>query len=282
MKKIKFILYCIALNCAVIFLSPLHFSVRFIGTAILLFFGGIFLLKRSPFQNKIINWFSIFGIWICLISALFIGSFLYSGFKAAPIFIISFFATALATILYKTEPKILLKSSILYMTFVGLSTYLLPNYYVFISHHKNEMISQPLPDLTIYNENGTLFDLKKEKGKILVFDLWNSSCGNCIKAFPKFDELKKEFKDDTTIRFYSVNIPLDRDIDKKEAVRKFTHEYSFQTLYADKNISKTLHIEAVPTYLIIDKNQTIRYVGDLNTEKDIFYNNFYDILNKIK
>lgn len=282
MNKTKFIIYCAILNVSVIFLSPLNFSIRFIGSALLLFFGGVFLLKHSPFQNKKKSLLYIYGLWISLIIFQIGVSSFVSGFLGIPVIIISLLAIIMAIMFYEKEKKILLKNSLLFVVIIGLLTYLLPNYYTYIFYKENKMVNQPLPNLTIYDEKGIPFNFKKDKGKILVFDLWNSSCANCIKDFPKFEKLKKEFKNDTTVHFYSINISLTRDFDKKEWVQKLTKKYSFKTLYTDTKMAKTLNIESVPNYMIVDKNHNITYIGDLNTDKAVFYNNFYDILNKIK
>jgi thiol-disulfide isomerase/thioredoxin len=270
-----------------IFLGLLDFSFRFFVTGVLLFIGGVVLLKYSPYQNKITTWLLVFGFWFFSIGSMFIYSFFESGsgFLGTPFFIITLLSVSLATFLYKKDPIKILKTAMVYIALVGVLTYyFVPNYfaYYYDKKYKNIANNKPLPPILLYNENGTPFDLKKEKGKILVIDFWNSACGNCIRAFPKFDALKKEFEKDPTIRFYSVNIPLARDVANKSQVKKFVDKFSFQTLYADKNISGILHIKAVPVYIIIDKNQNIKYIGDLNTDGAVFYNNFYDILNKIK
>lgn len=282
MDKIKFISYCILLNCVVIFSGLYGRTLQFFVIGILLFIGGVFLLKYSPYQNKIKTWLLVFGFWLFSICSMYVYSFFESGFLGTPDFIITLFSVSLATFLYKKDPIKILKTGAVYLVLVGVLAYFLPNYYAYKFYKKNIVNNKPLPSILLYNENGTLFNLKKEKGKTLVLDFWNSSCGNCVKAFPEFDELKKEFKKDTTIHFYSVNLPLARDVANKSQVKKIVDKFSFQTLYADKNVSKILHIKAVPEYIIIDKNQTIKYIGDLNTEKAVFFNNFYTILNELK
>jgi len=113
-------------------------------------------------------------------------------------------------------------------------------------------------------------------------DIWNSSCGICIKKFPDFEKLKNEFSKDSSMVFYTLNLPMQRFLEEKQDVEKYTKPYSFGKLYADKSVQAQLNINAVPQYMIIDKNKKVRYLGTLNTGTFEFYNNFYSIIEKIK
>jgi len=204
--------------------------------------------------------------------------FIYTNelFLGTPLLVISTIAITAATLNHKSFSSFK-KTAVIFILMIGILSYLLPNYYVYIRNKPNDVISKHVPELTLYDEAGKRFNLKDKTGKIIVLDLWNSSCGACIKAFPKFEALRNEFKNDTIIEFYSLNIPI-RKVDEKERAKKFTDKYNFSKLYADINASKALNITAVPQYLIIDKNQNIAYIGGLYTETNVFYNNFYKLI----
>lgn len=282
LTKSKFILYCIILNCAVFFLTSLSFNIRFLLTGLLLYFCGFFLLNRSPYKNLSVSLILIYGLWFFTIAGMFLAAlFIYTNelFLGTPLLVISTIAITAATLNHKSFSSFK-KTAVIFTLMIGILAYLLPNYYVYIRNKPNDVISKPVPELTLYDETGKSFNLRDRAGKIIVLDLWNSSCGVCIKAFPKFEALHNEFKNDTTIEFYSVNIPI-RKVDEKDRAKKFTAKYSFSKLYADINASKALNITSVPQHMIIDKNQNITYIGGLYTEPNVFYNNFYTIIKDI-
>ncbi|MCR5861887.1 TlpA family protein disulfide reductase [Flavobacterium sp. J372] len=224
----------------------------------------------------------IYGLWFFTIAGTFLAAiFIYTNelFLGTPLLVVSIIAIFTAILKHKSTLSFK-KTAVVFTLMIGILAYLLPNYYVYIRNKPNDVISKPVPELTLYDEAGKSFNLRDKAGKIIVLDLWNSSCGSCIKAFPKFEALAHEFKNDTTIEFYSLNIPI-RKVDEKDRVKKFTDKYSFSKLYADMNASKALNITAVPQYLIVDKNQNIAYIGGLYTEPNVFYNNFYKLINDI-
>lgn len=68
------------------------------------------------------------------------------------------------------------------------------------------------------------------KGKIVIFDFWNTGCGPCISAFPRLDSLQKKFKDQLVI------LPVTREnndvvsafIDRFASVRKIKLSMPFE------------------------------------------------------
>ena len=132
------------------------------------------------------------------------------------------------------------------------------------------------------NENPvSLADLK---GKVVLFDVWSSSCYYCIKQFPKIQELYNEYKSDTSVRIITLNLPLKKD--NGERPKRFLDKYSFEKLFfKSEEDYKNLPIDGVPLTLIMDKNLRCRYAGKLNTEWNIIINNtraFIEMLKKEK
>lgn len=140
----------------------------------------------------------------------------------------------------------------------------------------------PAPSILLTNINGDSFNLSNQSGKILVLDFWSSGCGICFKKFPDFDKLKQKYEDETDIVFYGVNLIHPRE--ELSSVKKTVHllPYSFTTLYTDHNsarqIRELLKIDAVPKIVIINKKGEVIFTGDLNTEKYVFIDNIYDVI----
>lgn len=284
MSKSLFIVSCIVLHSIAILINALGQLVAFPVESLLFSFGGIYFLKNNPFQNKNIGYMLIFGLYPSLVFGAFLYSFNDPSFAAKPQTFILLTSIIFAFIVYKKSNQQFIKIGVVYLLFIVTSTALLPNYYIWRDENKSEyeIIEKELPELILFDERGNLVDLKKMDNKIIVIDIWNSSCGICIKKFPDFEKLKNEFSEDSSVLFYTLNLPMKRFEEKKQDVEKYTNPYSFEKLYADKNVQALLKINAVPQYMIIDKNKKVRYLGSLNTGTFEFYNNFYSIIEKIK
>jgi thiol-disulfide isomerase/thioredoxin len=73
-------------------------------------------------------------------------------------------------------------------------------------------IGAQLPNFPIkfsYNDNKAITDINSLKGKVVIFDFWNTTCTSCIQAFPELEALQKQFKDELVI------ISVTRDSKKK-------------------------------------------------------------------
>ena len=45
------------------------------------------------------------------------------------------------------------------------------------------------------------------KGKLVILDFWNKGCSSCIQAFPKMQELQKEFEGKLQVLLVTANVP---------------------------------------------------------------------------
>ena len=241
---------------------------------------GVFLLKHSPFQKKSTGILVYALPFLLLMIPTEIYSQLYKNYSGIPMFLGGVLGILFAIKLSNSSNKKIIYSLLIATFFIGIITYFLPNYYVYIKHKKNEIENTQLPNIVLYDETNKMVDLQSFKNKITVLDVWSSSCGVCIRDFPEFEKLKNEYKKDTAITFYSLNLPNKRD--NRGFVSKFTSEYSFSKLYADNKVQEKLKIKSVPKCVIIDKNLKIRYIGFFNTGSTNLYYNFNSIIKTIK
>jgi thiol-disulfide isomerase/thioredoxin len=98
-------------------------------------------------------------------------------------------------------------------------------------------------------------------GKTVVLDFWATYCGPCIEKFPAFEQTALKYRNDTTILFYGVGLPVDNQ--SPEDVQAFFNKYnlSYTTLTGSDALAKRLGIKGIPRYIIIDKKGYIRYNG---------------------
>lgn len=153
--------------------------------------------------------------------------------------------------------------------------------YLFYLKNKSEMVEKKFPKINIYDKNNLSINFEEEyKGKIIVINLWNNSCGYCIKNFPKYEKLKNHYRNDTLVEVISINIQSEK---KNIALsEKFLNKFTFSNFYTDNSIYEKLKINGVPYYVILDENFKIKYIGSLNTEKLETYNNIYDLIENEK
>ena len=139
--------------------------------------------------------------------------------------------------------------------------------------------NKKIPELAFYSlENEKMYFNEK----VTVVDLWSTSCSVCFKKFPVFEKLKKDFEGNENVQFYSANVPLPRDT--YEQTLKVIKElnYDYETIFTEKFeiIHDSLGINSFP-YLMIVKNDTIKYLGDMETDKKIVLTNTKNVIRQL-
>ncbi len=110
--------------------------------------------------------------------------------------------------------------------------------------------------------------LNKHKGKTIVMEVWASWCGDCVKAMPKLKELQKQNPD---VMYLFVS--MDKDYNKWiEGIKK--HELKGIHIWANDPkmmkgaFGKSIDLDWIPRYIIIDKNQNIVLKRAIETDFD--------------
>ena len=114
--------------------------------------------------------------------------------------------------------------------------------------------------LIIKTIDGHNFDLKEQKGKVVIINFWVSWCGNCKAEMVILQELRNKYSaKDLEIIGVSVDRKKDRDI-----FTKISAEINYPNfMLIDAKTNQFGEPSSLPTTYIIDKN------GDLvNCESD--------------
>ena len=154
--------------------------------------------------------------------------------------------------------------------------------YISLLRNPNSRVWEIPPAITFKNEKGDMVTLAGMKGKTIVLDFWSTTCAPCVKKFPEFEGIRKEYKEDTGIVFASVYLP--RPGDKMDRVRNFGdhQKFSFQKLYAQHQVPwNQFDIPFLPYLVVIDKQFKIRYRGSFHTEWTYMLTNARTIISKI-
>lgn len=136
-----------------------------------------------------------------------------------------------------------------------------------------------LPNITFHSLTEEKINFDTE---VTVVDLWSTTCGVCFEEFPIYEKLKQEFEGDSRIKFYSANVPLKRDTREKTLHIIKELNYDYETVFAEKfeMIRDSLGINGFP-HLLIVKNDTIRYLGDMETDRKIVLTNTRNVIKNI-
>jgi thiol-disulfide isomerase/thioredoxin len=107
--------------------------------------------------------------------------------------------------------------------------------------------------LTTPDQSETTFQqvINANKGNIIVVDVWASWCSDCIKGFPKYMELQKQFPD---VKY--VYVSMDKEYDKwLVGIEK--HELKGAHFWAKDGMQgvfgKAVNLDWIPRYMVIDQ-----------------------------
>ncbi|MDA0589945.1 MAG: TlpA disulfide reductase family protein [Planctomycetota bacterium] len=104
----------------------------------------------------------------------------------------------------------------------------------------------------------------KQTGKVVVIDVWSTSCGECVKEFPHFVELHDRLGDKIAcasfnIDFYGVGSPEEL----KPGVLEFLSERNatssnFVSSTADEEVLDALDVASIPAALVYDQSGLLK------------------------
>jgi|TARA_R100000479_G_C6393358_1_gene206126 uncharacterized protein (TIGR03435 family) len=128
------------------------------------------------------------------------------------------------------------------------------------------VIGEKVEDIKITDFISNIPQDKELKDKFLVIDFWATWCAPCLKSVPHFNQLQNQFKDNSNIAFVSLTD------ETPKIAKRIMNRIKFETIVASdqsKETQKNYKISSLPTTIIIDKNNLVRWIGvpdELNKE----------------
>lgn len=142
--------------------------------------------------------------------------------------------------------------TLIFALFIGL--------YVFVGHKYwwrylsdgtwTGTVAQELPNDWFFRlVDGQVITPDSLRNKIVVLDFWNTGCAACFAAFPVLDSSFKKYQ--SKVRFYAVNIPLDRDTQNQAFCIIKNRGYTFPVGRGNDIVASAFNVTAFPTSFLV-------------------------------
>ncbi|MDA9803383.1 TlpA family protein disulfide reductase [Flavobacteriaceae bacterium] len=128
---------------------------------------------------------------------------------------------------------------------------------------------KPLPDFVFKDILGNTYTPEDIKGKVVVINLWFTSCAPCIEEMPELNKLVKEYENNDAVLFLALALD-----EKGPRLNNFLENRVFNYNIvpgAQDYVVKKLPPTPFPTHIVLDKNSNVVFtlagytpqVGDL-------------------
>ncbi|HEX6177461.1 MAG TPA: TlpA disulfide reductase family protein [Thermoanaerobaculia bacterium] len=129
-------------------------------------------------------------------------------------------------------------------------------------------VGKPMPAFTAQMLDGSTFDLAKERGNVVLLNLWATWCGPCRYEIPELEKLHKQH---AAQRFKVVGVSVDEGGD--QVVRDFVEEQKVSypiALDPQSRLSMILETVILPTSVIVDRKGTVvwKKLGVVTTDDE--------------
>ena len=114
---------------------------------------------------------------------------------------------------------------------------------------------KPLPDFVFKDILGKTYTPEDIKGKVVVINLWFTSCAPCIEEMPELNKLVKEYENNDAVLFLALALD-----EKGPRLSKFleTHIFNYNIVPDSQDyIVEKLQVGIFPTHIVLDKNSNV-------------------------
>ena len=124
-----------------------------------------------------------------------------------------------------------------------------------VAELRKTLVGKPLADFNFEDVLGNKLQKKNLTGKVIVINLWFTTCGPCIREMPLLNKLVDAYKD-TNVVFIAPAL------DSREEVERFLKKrtFNYQVVPDQQAYSVQLRVQSFPTHIIADKNGIIRQI----------------------
>jgi thiol-disulfide isomerase/thioredoxin len=117
-------------------------------------------------------------------------------------------------------------------------------------------VGSAAPNFKLRNLDGRIVSLDQFRGKVVLLDFWQTSCGPCRMTMPLLERLQKEFP--KSMMLLAINLQ-----ESASVVRDYMREQNLGSevlLDEDGAVGSAYGAEAIPLQVLIDKEGKLRRV----------------------
>ena len=118
-----------------------------------------------------------------------------------------------------------------------------------------DLLGRSAPEFKLPTFKGSVIELNKLRGKVVVLSFWASWCSPCRFELPELSRIRPLYPN---VEFIAVNVDRERS-----PAERFLKRFPFELPIAWDTQAEILGQYAVismPTLMLIDKNGTIKYI----------------------
>lgn len=131
-----------------------------------------------------------------------------------------------------------------------------------IAHHQ-QMVGQPVANLTFVETDGIEVPLSSYRGKPLLIDLWATWCGPCLAALPSLNRIYAETRD-KGLQFVTLDQVANAADEARDAARATEylaqHHYNWKNFHdGDRKVARALQVDGVPLVVLIANGKIVYF-----------------------
>lgn len=121
------------------------------------------------------------------------------------------------------------------------------------------LVGKPFPTFALTSFTGANVSSDIFKNKVVLLDFWEVWCGPCIASMPKVQKLHEQYKDKGLLVYGITN-----EVSQLASARKLIEKIgtTFPMLAGNEKLKQDYHVNAVPLYILIDKQGKVSFVHE--------------------
>ncbi|MFN3683546.1 MAG: TlpA family protein disulfide reductase [Fimbriimonadaceae bacterium] len=116
-----------------------------------------------------------------------------------------------------------------------------------------------MPSFRMSTVDGKTLTNASLKGKVVLIDFWATWCGPCKMASPSVQRLHEKYAKRGLVAI-GANVWEQGDSKKKAADYAKEHKYTYTFTHSNDELAKTLKVNGIPTFLLVDKKGVVQMV----------------------
>jgi thiol-disulfide isomerase/thioredoxin len=121
---------------------------------------------------------------------------------------------------------------------------------------QTSQIARQAPEFELKNLNAESLSLSSLKGRLVLINIWATTCPSCVAEMPLFEALQQDWQNRTDVKILMVNLG-----ESSATVSSFLKDrpFTFTVLLDERfDFGQKYNIRYTPTTLIIDQDGLLR------------------------